>query len=150
MEPVLPGFRLGHLLKPDRRTQPGRVEKPVVEGRLLPKPGAVVRVPGRGWLGRWYRPIAQRLRPESRQHNGVFRVDGQLPEHHAQTLDPAADTWCPARKTITAWAERAVLRLAAGPPAKVRKTVGAIGRRGPIIACRDPAHPRRGYVRLLA
>jgi hypothetical protein len=36
MEPVLPGLRLRHLLKPDRRAQPGRVEEPVVEGRILP------------------------------------------------------------------------------------------------------------------
>ena len=46
MEPVLPGLRLRYLLKPDRRTQPGRVEEPVVEGRILPQPGVVERVPG--------------------------------------------------------------------------------------------------------
>jgi hypothetical protein len=31
------------------------------------------------------------LRPEPRQHGRVIRVDGQLPEHHAQTVDAAAD-----------------------------------------------------------
>jgi len=45
VEPVLPRLRLRHLLEPDRRAQPGRVEEPVVEGRPLAQPGTVVRVP---------------------------------------------------------------------------------------------------------
>ncbi len=91
MEPVLARLRLRHGLEPDRRPQPGRVEEPVLEGRVLAQLGAVVRQPGRLRLGGRRRLIVQRLSPEPRQHRRVVRVDGQLPEHHVPTLDPVAD-----------------------------------------------------------
>jgi len=84
VEPVLARLGLWDLLEPDRRAQPRRVEQPIVEGRLLAQPGAVVRVPGRRRLGRRYRLVAQRLRSESCQPGRVVRVDRQLPEHHAR------------------------------------------------------------------
>jgi hypothetical protein len=46
VEPVLARLRLRYLLEPERRAQPGRVEDPVLERRLLTQPGAVEPVPG--------------------------------------------------------------------------------------------------------